>query len=242
MESNKGSLDGEKFDGLSALLARFTALRVGKPGGDGAEGAEASEQALLYADVDGATVAIADEVILFGVIARLVQAGLPLKFRTTPSPHKNGPAADGPSSPRAASFEAPSAAAQLESRKRVRGGTSLMNDSDEDDDEVDDNNDDDDKGVGTRCQTSPPKPRHAATKPKSRRRCEHVASFVDLDLATAAPLSAPHAQSIASYVGMNVSADGLIVSKPDLFEQLLQGRTVLARVRDTNGNVTTREL
>ena len=44
------------------------------------------------------------------------------------------------------------------------------------------------------------------------------------------------------YVGMSVAADGLIVSKPDLFEKLLEGRKIVARYRDENGAVSTREL
>ena len=44
------------------------------------------------------------------------------------------------------------------------------------------------------------------------------------------------------YIGMNISTSGLFVAKPDVFEQLLKGRKVLARVRDEAGTVTTKEL
>ena len=45
-----------------------------------------------------------------------------------------------------------------------------------------------------------------------------------------------------SYVGMSISADGLIVSKPDLFAQIASGRQVMAKVIDKDGNKTMRPL
>ena len=45
-----------------------------------------------------------------------------------------------------------------------------------------------------------------------------------------------------SYVGMSISADGLIVSKPDLFQQIASGRRVMAKVIDKDGGKSFRPL
>jgi len=217
MESSRGMfVDGTEFDDLSALLERFTILRVSKQNdefGDGSSDAEKSEPAVLYADIDGATVSIFNETSLFGAIARLVQAGLPLKFRTTISRSEVD----------STSTSQPTAV----KNKRTREDYVAMIDCN-------------DECTGSLSLKSSQGEGYSTTHSKSRRRvckdddsCNENKSKEDL---------APQPHSKAPYVGMSVSSDGLIVSKPDLFEHLLRGDKVLARVRDADGVVTTREL
>ena len=75
------------------------------------------------------------------------------------------------------------------------------------------------------------------TQPK-RTRPEPADSMTDQDEPT---LNSPKKRRGAP-VGMSVYADGLIISYTGVFEKLVSGQSVLARVEDEAGNTTTREL
>lgn len=226
MASSSGMfVDGTEVDDLSALLERFTILRVSKQNdenGDGSAGAAKRVQAFLYTEIDGAVVPITDEVSLFGAIASLVQAGLPLKFRTTPS------YSDADCESTRGSAGASTSPFPAVKKKRTREDLVPMIDRD-------------DEGTDDLSRPSSPDVEYPPTHAKSRRRlctdsCNEMKSTEDSRPSTS------DKKSSTAYVGMNISADGLIVSKPDVFEHLLRGDKVLARVKDADGVVTTREL
>ena len=207
-------LDGEELDGLAALFARFTFLCVNKPSSAAGDVADGcgSDEALFWVDMDGANVPIVDEASLFGAIAKLVQAGKPIQFCTMRHLDENRPS--GCKLPR------------TEQKKRLRGAASAaMSDSEEE---------------GVDKSRSSPMKEHPKLGPRSKyRRHEHEAAFGGQGKPSSSSASPPKSRP---YVGMNVNADGLIVSKPDIFEKLLRGDKVLARVKDANGIVTTRQL
>lgn len=220
-------VDGTEVDDLSALLERFTILRVSKQNdenGDGSAGAAKREQAFLYTEIDGVVVPITDEVSLFGAIASLVQAGLPLKFRTTPS------YSDADCESTRGSTGSSTSPFPAVKRKRSREDLVPMIDRDE-------------EGTVDLSRPSSPDVENSPTHTKSRRRlCKDDDSCNEMKSTEDSIPSTSDKKSSTAYVGMNISADGLIVSKPDVFEHLLRGDKVLARVKDADGVVTTREL
>ena len=193
-------VDGEELCDLDALLSRFTALRVGRGSGDTGAGGDDEETALLFTDVDGEMLAISDEASLFGAVARLMQKGDPLRFRTTR--HRPMPAPSEQPSPRSHRAKSVNATEKKRARGCDENSRVMQDDGEGKGSDVDDND--------------------------GQRRSGDQAG--------------KRLKEEAGYVGMNISASGLIVSRPDVFEQLLKGRKVLARVRDEKGVVMLREL